>query len=197
MLKKLLTEPISYCSVTGCKENNMKVIYAPDNHNFVLYPEAPTVFLGGSIEMGKAKDWQTDIEETLKPHDGTLLNPRRKDWDSSWTQTIENDQFREQVEWELDGMDGSSIVFLNFEPDTKSPITLLELGLRARYHTRTLVCCPEKFWRKGNVDVVCKKYDVMLTDDYEKAKIMLEAMILMWKPSSLASIAGFLPGGVS
>jgi hypothetical protein len=23
-----------------------------------------------------------------------------------------------------------------------------------------IVCCPEGFWRKGNVDIVCKYYEV-------------------------------------
>jgi hypothetical protein len=30
-----------------------------------------------------------------------VLNPRREDWDSSWIQSIDNPQFREQVEWEI------------------------------------------------------------------------------------------------
>ena len=40
-------------------------------------------------------------------------------------------------------------------------ITLLELGLFAR-SGKLRVCCPEPFWRKGNVDVVCARYGVPL-----------------------------------
>ena len=46
-----------------------------------------------------------------------------------------------------------------FAPETKAPITLLELGLFARTG-KAVVCCPEGFWRKGNVDVVCRMYDI-------------------------------------
>jgi hypothetical protein len=53
---------------------------------------------------------------------------------------------------------------MNFLPDTKSPISLLELGLYAS-SGKMLVCCPEGFWRKGNVDIVCEKYNVRVFDN--------------------------------
>ena len=37
----------------------------------------------------------------------------------------------------------------------------VELGLFAR-SGKLRVCCPEPFWRKGNVDVVCARYGVPL-----------------------------------
>ena len=46
-----------------------------------------------------------------------------------------------------------------FDPKTKSPISLLELGLFADKY-KLIVYCPEGFWRKGNVDIVCKRYNV-------------------------------------
>ena len=62
--------------------NNLIVIKAPKK----LTNGGITVFLAGSIEMGKAVDWQTQIENELKDKlDGdtvvTLYNPRRDDWD--------------------------------------------------------------------------------------------------------------------
>ena len=87
----------------------------------------PTVFLAGSIETGKAVDWQTEITNRLD--NVNIVNPRRDDWDSSWIQDISNPQFREQVEWEYDGIKKSDLVVFFFDPKTKSPITLLELGV--------------------------------------------------------------------
>lgn len=67
-----------------------------------LYPPIPNedwgafhVFLAGSIEMGKASDWQQKLIDDLSdlPDDLVLLNPRRKDWDSSWVQSFDNRQF--------------------------------------------------------------------------------------------------------
>ena len=118
-----------------------------------------TVFLAGSIDMGKSVDWQTELSEMLLDWNGILLNPRRKNWDSSWVQSIENEQFREQVEWELDGLELADMVIFYFSPESSAPITLLEFGLFGRTKN-TVVCCPAGFWRKGNVDIVCKKYHI-------------------------------------
>jgi nucleoside 2-deoxyribosyltransferase len=118
------------------------------------------VFLAGSIEMGKAVNWRTEIVNSFKENNITFLNPRRDDWDSSWKQSIENDKFREQVEWELEAMEQADVILMYFDKDTKSPITLLELGLFA-HSKKLVVCCPDGFWRKGNVDIVCARYHIM------------------------------------
>lgn len=123
------------------------------------------VFLAGSIEMGKAELWQDKIVNAFRGKRVTFLNPRRDDWDSSWKQDKSNPQFREQVEWELNALEASDIIIIYFDPATKSPITLLELGLHAATNPEKLiVCCPEGFWRKGNVDIVCEKYNITQVD---------------------------------
>jgi len=54
-----------------------------------------------------------------------------------------------------------------FDKNTKSPITLLELGLFAR-SGKLVVCCPDGFWRKGNVAIVCERYRVQQVDSLEQ-----------------------------
>ncbi len=128
----------------------------------IVFPPSPhsglprKVFLAGSIEMGNAEDWQTKVIEGLADLDITVLNPRREAWDASWEQRIENPQFSEQVNWELDGLETAELILLYLVPGTKSPISLLEFGIYAR-SGKMLVCCPEGFWRKGNVDIVCAR----------------------------------------
>lgn len=128
-----------------------------------------SVFLAGSIEMGKAEDWQTSLGKFFGRFDYDVLNPRRDDWDSSWVQTFENPNFYQQVTWELNNLDKASIIVLYFDPDTKSPISLLELGLYAD-SGKIYVICPDGFWRKGNVDIVCNKYNIPLFNDLESFK---------------------------
>ena len=127
----------------------------------VLDGRTPSVFLAGSIEMGTAEDWQARVERGLAGVEAVILNPRREQWDASWVQSISNPSFREQVEWELTGLERASVVAMYFAPGTKAPVTLLELGLCARVG-RLVVCCPEGYWRRGNVEVVCHKYGVPL-----------------------------------
>jgi hypothetical protein len=138
----------------------------------VLKPPAPlqipegraSVFLAGSIEMGQAEDWQTAVSESLADLDVVLLNPRRDAWDATWVQSIHNSQFREQVEWELEAQERASLIAMYFAPATKAPVTLLELGLCAR-SSKAVVCCPEGYWRRGNVEVVCRRYQVPLVSE--------------------------------
>jgi Nucleoside 2-deoxyribosyltransferase like len=132
----------------------------------LIKPPAPlglrhgsVVFLAGSIEMGAAEDWQAEFASLLADEDVTILNPRRDDWDSSWEQSVTNPTFRQQVEWELSGLDRADIIVMYLDPATKSPVSLLELGLHAR-GGKLVVCCPDGFWRKGNVDVVCERYGI-------------------------------------
>ncbi len=143
----------------------MREIKAPTN---VLAQFKPTdkprfLFLAGSIEMGTAELWQDRVARELKDSKWVVLNPRRNDWDSSWEQSINNEKFVEQVVWELEGLERSQGILIYFDPDTKSPITLLELGLVSTLLgterlKEIVVICPEGFWRKGNVDIVCQRY---------------------------------------
>lgn len=122
-------------------------------------PQKPSIFLGGSIEMGKADDWQAYVGNKMENFDIVLWNPRRLAWDSSWKQSIDNPIFKEQVDWELDALEKADMILFHFEPNTKSPITLLELGLFAQ-SGKCLVHCPTGFWRKGNVDIVCHRHQI-------------------------------------
>lgn len=124
-----------------------------------------SVFLAGSIEMGVAEEWQKTLTNLLKDEDIIILNPRRDDWDSSWEQSIYNKEFREQVEWELEALERADMIIMHFDENTKSPITLAELGLFAK-SGKLVVHCPDAFWRKGNVDIICNKYRVERVDSF-------------------------------
>ncbi len=144
----------------------------------------PILFEAGSIDEGSAEDWQSQLTDTLSDVSCVILNPRRDDWDSSWTQSIDNKQFREQVEWELDGMEQANLVVLCLTKDSKAPISLLEMGLHAG-DGKMIVFCPDGFYRKGNVDVVCKRYGVPVFDDFdefsEKVKELMSKPIVQSK----------------
>jgi len=136
----------------------MATIFKPPSKLYDLPYDQFCLFLAGSIEQDNATNWQQVVEDEFKNSDIIILNPRRDKWDSSLEQTIENQKFVEQIEWELEALENSNAIFMFFEPGTKSPISLLELGLFAKRNI--VVCCPKGFWRKGNVDIVCKRYNI-------------------------------------
>jgi hypothetical protein len=113
------------------KHTFYKVIKPDSIDQFPSQGKTAKIFLAGSIELGVAENWQLKIEKELEELPVTIYNPRRDSWDSSWIQRESNDQFRKQVNWEMDKLEAADIIFLNFVGDTKSPISLLELGLHA------------------------------------------------------------------
>ena len=117
--------------------------------------------------MGAAEDWQTKVIDSAINKNWVILNPRRDDWDSSWQQSIHDDNFKQQVDWELDAQDLSNFIYMYVDPNTKSPISLLELGLYASSN-KMIVCCPDGFWRKGNVEIVCDRFGIPLLEDLDK-----------------------------
>lgn len=132
-----------------------------------------TIFLAGTIDMGAAADWQKAVEQKLA-HFGewlTILNPRRDDWDESWDQSIDCPEFKQQVTWELDGQKAADLILFVFAMDeagakeAKAPITLLELGM---FHNKqAVICCPQGFYRKGNVDIVAERFGIPVYEDFE------------------------------
>ena len=68
----------------------------------------PSDFLAGSIEMGRAVHGQSELTVALAYLPVTILNPRRDDWDAGWVQDISNKPFKEQVDWEIDQLDGQT-----------------------------------------------------------------------------------------
>lgn len=154
----------------------MKHIKAPNAWENTT--SALTVFLGGSIDMGSAGDWQQTVANKLEDFDAILLNPRRDDWDSSWKQSITDPQFNQQVTWELDNQDAADLIVYYFDPESKAPITLMELGLYAN-SKKVFVCCPEGYWRKGNIEMVCERFNIPLFPTLEEliSRIKLRAVI--------------------
>ena len=124
------------------------------------------VFLAGSIEMGKAIDWQTQVVASIFDTNVIVLNPRRDTWDPIWKQSITNPQFVEQVNWELDALSMADIIVMYLDPSTASPITLLEFG---QYYQsgKLIVACPPGFYRRGNLEVCCVRAGVVLLDSLE------------------------------
>ncbi len=138
-----------------------------------LRPDLPSVFLAGTIEQGASRDWQGMVTAALRIGgvEANVYNPRRAHWDPSWEQSPDNPEFSAQVTWEMQHIHRSDVVAFNFEPDTLSPITLLELGLvcgDAREYQKVIVCCPPGYWRRGNVQMVCSRYGVPLVASLEE-----------------------------
>lgn len=155
-------------------------IIKPDTQDQTIVEGNTTIFLAGSIDNGKASLWAHDVQQALNVFEYvTLFNPRRDNWNTSLVTRASNETFNQQVNWELDNLDGCDIPFFYFEAGSVSPITLQEIGfiigsrrgdmtaLTAYVH-KPVVVCPVKYWRRGNVEVMCARHEVQVYDELEE-----------------------------
>ncbi len=126
--------------------------------------------------MGAAEDWQKRVEDELADYEVTIFNPRRDSWDSGWEQRMHNPVFLQQANWEMDRLDEAKLILMYFSPETKSPISLLELGLHAK-NEKLIVICPDGFWRKGNVEIVCYREGIPLFNELSDALTYITDLI--------------------
>lgn len=128
-----------------------------------------SVFLAGSISImpGLGTTWQTSLANSLSDLPITILDPLRPDWDASWVQDISFAPFREQVNWELDMQEAADVIAMYLGPEAQAPISLLELGLFARSGKVVCVACPDGFWKKGNVEIVCNRFGIDFVDNMD------------------------------
>ncbi|UTC28992.1 nucleoside 2-deoxyribosyltransferase-like protein [Brevundimonas phage vB_BpoS-Marchewka] len=144
-----------------------------------------TVFLAGTIDMGDSLDWQEKASTVIGPIAEIIYNPRRPAWDSSWEQTIDSEAFNNQAHWELDMIERADFVLVNYLPGSQSPVTMAEFGLCCALKPRqTIVCCPQGFWRKGNIDIMGERYGIPVYEDLDRALVDLNRRL------ELASLAG-------
>ncbi|KAF2755655.1 hypothetical protein EJ05DRAFT_109893 [Pseudovirgaria hyperparasitica] len=137
------------------------------------------IFLAGTIDMGSAPDWQGYLtDQIFKKHPNRMihiLTPRTEFWVNKVDEKQRADETKEefdlrqkkkaafdlqsQVDWELDALEKVDLIVMNLHDKSKSPISLLELGIFAE-SKKILVRCSKEFYRFDNVRIVCKRKGV-------------------------------------
>ena len=135
-----------------------------EQHDF---SNGKSVFLAGATDSDISGGWQSRMEQALGDLDITVLNPKIDSWFRQDEQTIENSAFNSQVNWELSGLESADVVVLCLLEASQSPISLIEFGLTAKTG-RLLVYCEKDFWRYGNVEVVCHRYDIPMAKSIDE-----------------------------
>lgn len=163
---------------------NLTVLTPPEYMG--LNPGKISIFLGGSIESGGARDWQNEIIQHFNTQDYAdkleILNPRRANWDASWPIDDPNhEELREQINWELYYQDKADLLIYNFASGTISPITLLELGTYAVRNP--VINIEDGYKRHANVKITAdhfgwdyhESWDAFLHDINLRIEMLLEA----------------------
>jgi hypothetical protein len=147
---------------------SVTIITAPEYIG--LSPKKISIFLGGSIELGVSRDWQTELIQTLNSGKFAskleILNPRRAAWDASWPiDDPTHAELRDQINWELYYQDKADILIYNFAKGTVAPITLLELGTYSGHNP--IINIEGGYKRHANVKITADHFGWEYCGDHE------------------------------
>ncbi|MDE5955197.1 MAG: nucleoside 2-deoxyribosyltransferase domain-containing protein, partial [Bacteroidales bacterium] len=121
------------------------------------------VFLAGTIDMGAGRDWQAEMYERFSGTEGRFIffNPRQEHWDASRPGEMDY-----QENWELERLEEADFIIMYILGNSKSPISLLEMGLHAR-SGKLYIICEEDFYSHDNVRITCSRYGIPLFSSME------------------------------
>ena len=140
------------------------IIITPEEtiSNLPNKPNSKSVFLAGTIDNGDSLNWKnkTIIElMNLGINDIEIYNPRREHWNPNPSK----EEMECQIKWEQEYLDKADFIAMVLLDDSKSPISLLELGLYAKSNKLIVFCTPD-FYRWDNVRLTCEKYNIQLVE---------------------------------
>ncbi|KAF2280863.1 uncharacterized protein EI97DRAFT_362991, partial [Westerdykella ornata] len=135
-----------------------------------------SIFTAGSIEMGRAIQWQRHLLHFLCDLPITVCNPRRGHWDVTVTPREKDLAFNRQVQWELSALEHVEVIAFFFDKATTSPVTMLELGLWAK-SGKVVVCCHRDFHKAGNVHITCRRYGIEFVETFDEFVPLIRKML--------------------
>lgn len=119
-----------------------------------------SVFFAGTIDNGDSLNWQEELSNMLNSININIYSPRCLKWNPNCTK----EELDNQIKWEQKYLDKSDMIIMVLLDESKSPISLLELGLYAK-SKKIIVFCTPKFYRYDNVRLTCEKYNIPLVND--------------------------------
>lgn len=137
----------------GCGGGSRRPAYEPPKRRPTTWPNTSPaggrtrstrtqyrkVFLAGTIDMGRSSDWQAALVARFRDSIGgrwLFFNPRRREFHASPA------EMEYQVAWELAHLEAADLIVMNLLGDSRSPISLLEMGLYARSGKLFVACSP-------------------------------------------------------
>jgi hypothetical protein len=138
-----------------------------------------SIFLSGSSEIGSA-DWQKRLTLALNDLPVAAFNRQRDDFNENLVQDMLIPPFRAKAIWELERLEEADLIIFYFQPSMKCPVSLLDLGMFLN-SGRVVVCCPEGYESRDNVQIVCERSKVPLVETLQEleniARQKLEKLI--------------------
>ncbi len=123
--------------------------------------EKPSIFLAGSMAIGDRMNWRTRAINTFEKryHLFDPTNVHHADLNDS--------EMSKHIKWEWEALKHSDAILFNFNAESKSPISLLELGMYIRSE-KIVVVCPKEFYQSHYIETLCSEEQVPLFQSIEE-----------------------------
>lgn len=118
-----------------------------------------SVFLAGSIDFQLSSNWRKYVIARIGGR--LIFDPTNENHNS-----LSDSEMKNHIAWELEALSLSDTIFLNFLPDSESPISLVELGLYVKSN-KLIVICPKEFYKSRYVIQLCSTYNTPLFDSLD------------------------------
>jgi len=128
-----------------------------------------SIFLAGSMDHKQEGSWRDEISAEFGMY--SIFDPTNNNHDH-----LNTKEMKRHINWELNALQLSDIILLNFLPDALSPISLVELGMYVRSN-KLIVICPQEFYKSNYVHTLCEKYNTPIFNNITEAKTLLKNSI--------------------
>ncbi|TDS15165.1 nucleoside 2-deoxyribosyltransferase-like protein [Maribacter caenipelagi] len=140
-------------------------MYTPNDILPINKRNQRSIFLAGSMDPKQEGSWRTKAIAEFRAMD--IFDPTNMNHDN-----LNSEQMKHHVTWELDALELSDIILLNFLPNAQSPISLVELGMYVTSN-KLIVICPKEFYKSGYIHTLCEKYNTPIFNNITEAKTLL------------------------
>jgi hypothetical protein len=121
-----------------------------------------SIFLAGSMDTQLFHNWRKQVIDTYLG-DYNFFDPTNRNYEK-----LNFLDMKLHIQWELDALEMSDKILLNFLPDALSPISLVELGLYVSSN-KLIVVCPKEFYKSSYVHALCEKYNTPIFNEINSA----------------------------
>lgn len=168
--------------------NEKIVVLNPGDQLPQVTNDSIKLYLGGTMDFGSSNnDWQQKFIEGLTkltdPLKGLLMY-KNTSWiifnphvppQNPLAPTLDNPEFVSTMQWRMQMMDISDVVFINIMNKSTSPIPILEFGSLLT-SGKMVVRCGEQHQIYSQIRLYCEKYNVPLLTGKTSVKDVLLAM---------------------
>ncbi len=128
-----------------------------------------SIFLAGSMDHKQEGSWREEIIAEFGTND--IFDPTNTHHDE-----LNTEQMKHHIVWELGALQQSDLILLNFLKESKSPISLVELGMYVTSN-KLIFICPKEFYKSDYVHTLCNKYNTPIFNTLNEAKTLLKNSI--------------------